>query len=87
MNQRAIIEKCEYHLLEILPSLGGQGQYIVCKDADGSKFVCPEDFWLRHAPEPEVTAPVHTGSTSQEKIDFFYIAVPWAGKCLCQALL
>ena len=71
MNQKAIIESCEYHLLETIPSLDGQGQYIVCKDADGSKFICSENFWLRHAPEPEVTAPVHTDSTSQERIDFF----------------
>lgn len=71
MNRKAVIENCDYHLLEIVPSLTGQEKFIVCKDADGNKFVCPEDFWLHYAPKLGATAPVHVGSTSQEKIDFF----------------
>lgn len=43
----------------------------MCEDGDGNKFVCPEEIWLSHAPQPETLAPVHAGSTSQEKIDFF----------------
>ena len=71
MNRKAVFENCEYYLLEAIPSLTGQEKFVVCKDADGNKFICPEDFWLHHAPKPEATAPVHAGSTSQEKIDFF----------------
>ena len=71
MNRKAVFENCDYHLLEAIPSLTGQEKFIVCKDADGNKFICPEDFWLYHAPKPDSTAPVHAGSTSQEKIDFF----------------
>jgi len=71
MNQTAIIENCNYHLLEAVPSLNGQEMFILCEDNNGNKFVCPDDFWFQHAPEPEVTAPVHTGSDAQEKITFF----------------
>lgn len=69
MNQKAVIENRDYHLLEILPALTGQERFVLCGDGDGNKFVCPEDIWLRHA--PEATAPIYAGSTSQEKIDFF----------------
>lgn len=71
MNQTAVVGNCEYHLLGIVPSLTGQGQFVLCEDGNGSKFVCPEELWLRHAPLPEPSAPVHAGSTSREKIDFF----------------
>ena len=71
MNQTAVIENVVYHLLETVPSLTGQDQFVLCEDGNGSKFVCPEDFWLRCASKPEAKAPVHTGSTAQEKINFF----------------
>ena len=71
MNQTAVIENLMYHLLETVPSLTGQDQFVLCEDGNGSKFVCPEDFWLRCASKPEAKAPVHTGSTAQEKINFF----------------
>lgn len=71
MNRKAVVENCDYHLLETVPSLTGQGQFVLCEDGDGNKFVCPEELWLSHAPQPEALAPVHAGSTSQEKIDFF----------------
>ena len=71
MNRKALVENCGYHLLETVPSLSGQEQFILCEDEDGNKFVCPEDFWRSHAPRPEAAAPVHAGSTSQEKVDFF----------------
>lgn len=71
MNRKAVVENCDYHLLETVPSLTGQGQFVLCEDGDGNKFVCPEELWLSHAPQPEALTPVHAGSTSQEKIDFF----------------
>lgn len=71
MNQNAVIENRDYHLLETLPSLTGQGHFVLCEDSNGNKFVCPKDLWFRHAPQPETLAPVHAGSVSREKIDFF----------------
>ena len=71
MNRKAVVENCDYHLLETVPSLTGQEQFVLCEDGDGNKFVCPEELWLSHAPQQEALAPVHAGSTSQEKIDFF----------------
>lgn len=71
MNERAVIENRDYHLLETLPLLTGQERFVLCEDSGGNKFVCQEDFWLLHAPKPEATAAIHAGSTSQGKIDFF----------------
>lgn len=71
MNRKAVVENCDYHLLETVPSLTGQEQFVLCEDGDGNKFVCPEELWLSHAPQQEALSPVHAGSTSQEKIDFF----------------
>lgn len=71
MNPKAIVESREYHLLETISSLTGQEQFALCEDGNGSKFICPEELWRSHAPQPELLAPVHAGSTSREKIDFF----------------
>lgn len=71
MDRKAVIENCDYHLLETVPLLTGQELFVLCEDGDGNKFVCPEEFWLSHASQQEALAPVHAGSTSQEKIDFF----------------
>ncbi len=87
MERTAVIENREFHLLETVPSLNGQERFILCKDSNGSRFICPEEFWLHHVPEPKTTAPVHTSSTSREKIGFFPLPVSGAGKPVCQALL
>ena len=71
MTPKAVIENRDYHLLETVPLLSGQERFILCEDSDGNRFVCPEDFWLRHTPTPEKAAPVRADSTSQEKIDCF----------------
>lgn len=71
MNRKAVVEGREYRLLETVPSLTGQEQFVLCEDGNGSKFICPEELWSRHTPQPEPLALVHAGSTSQEKIDFF----------------
>ena len=71
MNQKAVIENIVYRLLETVPSLTGQEQFVLCEDKNGGKFICLEELWLRHAPEPESTAPIHTGSAPLEKINFF----------------
>ncbi len=71
MERTAVIENREFHLLETVPSLNGQERFILCEDHNSSRFVCPEEFWLHHVPEPKTAAPVHTGSTSREKIGFF----------------
>lgn len=71
MNQTAVVNGRRYHQLDIVPSLAGQERYVLCEVANRSKSVCSEEFWLRHAPQPEPFAPVHTESTSREKIDLF----------------
>ena len=71
MTPKAVIENRDYHLLETVPLLSGQEKFVLCEDSDGNRFVCPEDFWLRHTPTPEEAAPVRADSTSQEKIDCF----------------
>ena len=70
MTPKAVIENRDYHLLETVPLLSGQEKFVLCEDSDGNRFVCPEDFWLRHTPTPEEAAPVRADSTSQEKIDY-----------------
>lgn len=71
MNQKAVIENRDYRLPEPVPSLIGQGQFVLCEDSNGNKFVYSEEFWFRHAHKSEATAPVHAGSASQETIAFF----------------
>ena len=71
MNEKAVIDNRDYYLSETLPLLAGQDRFVLCEDNDDNKFLCPEDFWLCYALEPESIAPVYAGSTSQEKIDFF----------------
>lgn len=50
MNRKAVVEGREYRLLETVPSLTGQEQFVLCEDANGSKFICPEELWSRHTP-------------------------------------
>lgn len=71
MHKKAVIEGHAYTLLETISSLAGQERFILCEDGDGKRFVCPEELWNRHALQQEPSAPVHTASTSQEKIEFF----------------
>lgn len=71
MNQEAVFGKQEYHLIEQLPALGEDKTWILCADAAGNRYVCPEELWLKNALLTERFVPVHKDSPSQEKIEFF----------------
>ena len=73
MNEKAIMDGEEYSFLEVIPVLNEKIKMVLCADAAGSKFICPEEVWLCHArqiPE-EPSAPVSTNSSAQEKIECF----------------
>ena len=71
MSQKSRINGTEYSFLERVPSLDGEESYILCEDADGRCFVCPEELWLAHVPCSVQAVPVTTHSSVQEKIDCF----------------
>lgn len=71
MDKVSRIDGREYSLIEQLPALVGEASYVVCEDAEGKRFVCPEDLWLENVPQTEQTAPVCTHSSTQEKIECF----------------
>lgn len=47
MDRKAVIENCDYHLLETVPSLTGQELFVLYEDGDGNKFVCPEAYFVK----------------------------------------
>ena len=71
MDQKAFFGEQEYHLIDQLPALGEDKTWILCSDNAGNRYVCPEELWLKSALPAERFAPVHTDSSSQEKIEFF----------------
>lgn len=71
MDKVSRIDGKEYALIEQLPALVGETGYVICEDAEGKRFVCPEDLWLENVPQAEQTAPVCTHSSTQEKIECF----------------
>ena len=86
MSQKAWINGAEYRFLERVPSLEGKKSYVICEDADGKYFVCPEDLWLAHVPRSVQAAPVTTHSSVQEKIECF-LAVFQGRGAVCAAIL
>lgn len=71
MDKVSRIDGREYTLIEQLPALVGEAGYVICEDAEGKRFVCPEDLWLENVPQTEQAAPVCTHSSTQEKIECF----------------
>lgn len=71
INQKALINGREYVFLELLPSLDRNERVILCADERGEKHVCSEQLWRSSVPRTEQTAPIHTRSSTQEKIEFF----------------
>lgn len=71
MDKISRIDGREYTLIEQLPALVGEAGYVICEDAEGKRFVCPEDLWLENVPQTEQAAPVCTHSSTQEKIECF----------------
>lgn len=73
MELAAVIDGCEYRLIEMLPSLGESSSFVLCANLDGKKYICPKDFWLSHTvvTVPEPSTPINANSAAQEKIAFF----------------
>ena len=74
LNKKALICDQIYTLLEQLPSLEQEENLVLCANDLGEKYVCSEQFWRKCSLMPEQAAPVHSGSTAQEKIEFFLSA-------------
>lgn len=71
MDKVSRIDGREYSLIEQLPALAGEAGYVICEDAEGKRFVCPEELWLENVPQTEQAAPICTHSSTQEKIECF----------------
>lgn len=71
MDKVSRIDGREYTLIAQLPALVGEAGYVICEDAEGKRFVCPEDLWLENVPQTEQAAPVCTHSSTREKIECF----------------
>lgn len=71
MDKVSRIRGRKYTLIEQLPALVGEAGYVICEDAEGKRFVCPENLWLENVPQTEQAAPVCTHSSTREKIECF----------------
>lgn len=71
MDKVSRIRGRKYTLIEQLPALVGEAGYVICEDAEGKRFVCPEELWLENVPQTEQAAPVCTHSSTREKIECF----------------
>ena len=73
MERTAVIDGREYRFMEELPSLGEPSSFVLCANPDGRQYICPKDFWPRHAAAvtPDPSAPIHAKSTPQEKTALF----------------
>lgn len=87
MNQKAVVESRAYHLLKTIPSLTGQEQFILCEDSNGNQFVCSEELWRSHVPQPEPSAPCSCGKYLAGKDRLLSLLVPGAERSVCKALL
>ena len=73
MNEQAIIDGKEYRFVETIPAIPSGETVVLCTDSSGAKYACSEEAWRCNAPPAatEDLAPVHTNSSTQEKIDCF----------------
>ena len=73
VNEQAIIKGKAYFFVEAIPAVSDDGTVILCTDCSGAKYACPEEMWRCNTPPimTETLAPVHTNSSTQEKIDCF----------------
>ena len=58
-----------YRFVEYLDAADRSGQYVVCADSDGMRYVCPAEVWQANVIAD--TSPVNRSSSSKEKIDLF----------------
>lgn len=68
MNEQALIDGQKYTFLETVSSLDKDITLILCANERGEKCVCPEQLWRSSAPQAEQMAPIHTHSSTHEKI-------------------
>ena len=71
LHKTALIRDQIYTFLEQLPSLDQEECLILCTNDSGEKYVCSTQLWQKHSLISEQAAPVHSSSTTQEKIEFF----------------
>lgn len=71
MDKKVIIDGHIFQTTERLPSLTGNGWFVLCVDDLGRQYVCTEEVWNGLAQPMEAPPTVHTGSTPQEKIALF----------------
>lgn len=71
MDKKVIIDGHIFQMAERLPSLIGNGWFVLCVDDLGRQSVCTEEIWNGLAQPMEDPPTVHTGSTPQEKIALF----------------
>lgn len=71
MNEQALIDGQKYTFLETVSSLDKDITLILCANERGEKCVCPEQLWRSSTPQAEQMAPIHTHSSTYEKINFF----------------
>jgi superfamily II DNA or RNA helicase len=71
MNDTAVINGQSYTFIEKIPALDGDMMFVLCSNERGEKSVCSELLWCGNAPQAEQNAPIHTHSSTQEKIAFF----------------
>lgn len=69
MENMANIGGRHYSFLELLDAADGSGQYVVCADCAGVRYVCPAGVWRASAVAD--ISPVNRGSSAREKIDLF----------------
>lgn len=71
MDKKVIIDGHIFQMAERLPSLTGNGWFVLCVDDLGRQSVCTEEIWNGLVQPMEAPPAVHTGSTPQEKIALF----------------
>ena len=69
MENSAMIGGRVYRFVEYLDATDGSGQYVVCADSDGVRYVCPAKMWQANVIAD--TAQVNRSSSSKDKIDLF----------------
>lgn len=73
MNGHAIFDNCRYTLEESLTAVGSEGDIIICRRDDGTRYACLSQIWEEHVerittfPDAKVT----NQSTSEDKIALF----------------
>ena len=69
MENTANIDGRNYCFLELLGAADGSGDYVLCSDSNGVRYVCPAEVWRANAVVD--TSSVNRSSSAKEKIDLF----------------